>query len=164
MTRSCPLPAVVAAALAAAAVAAAALHSGTAAAGELAAAGTGSAAPDSPCIAAALPAVVAAAVQMLAAVPESQCTAAAMEPLQSRWVEAPIRPGSPLAAGHTVAAAVVAGHTAAGQVGRCCRPLSMSWTRRTWRASGRGRIGGLRGAHAHATGRNMQRASGVIVS
>jgi hypothetical protein len=47
--------------------------------------------------------------------------------VQNRWVEAPIRPGSPQVARMTA----VAGHTEAAPVGRCCRPLSTSWTQRT---------------------------------
>jgi hypothetical protein len=96
---------------------------------ELVVAGTGSAALDSPCTVAAGVAVVA---QNLGAGPESQYIVVALDLLQSLLAEARVRPESPRVAHTAAAVAVAAGHTGAVQVGRCCRPLSMSWTRRTW--------------------------------
>jgi hypothetical protein len=107
------------------------LQSGIAAVAALAVAGTGSAAPDSQCTVAAEAVAVA---QNLEAGPESQYIAVALDLLQSLWAEGRVRPGSRRVA-HMAAAVVVvvaAGHIGAVQVGRCCRPLSMSWTQRTW--------------------------------
>ena len=78
---------------------------------------------------------VAVAVRSPAAGPGSQYTAVGVGRRRSQWAEASIRPGSLQVAVGIAAAAAVAGHTAAAQVGRCCRPLSRSWTQRTWRAT-----------------------------
>lgn len=57
---------------------------------------------------------------------------APMELPRSQWVEDP-------AAVHTAAAAVAADRIAVDPVEHCCRPLGTSWSRRTWRATGRAR-------------------------
>jgi hypothetical protein len=140
-----------------------ALQSGTAAVAELVVAGIGSAGPDSPYTAIAGVAEGAAAAQKLAAGPDSQCIVVALALHRSLLAGAPVHPENHRA-GHTAAAAVVvvAGQTEAGQVGRCCRPLSMSWTRRTWWAGGRESVGDSGGAHTRD--RNVQRRTRAVVS
>jgi hypothetical protein len=146
--RSCPWAAVDAVEQVAAAVAAeAARPFGRAFAAESAAGIAGSAAPDSPCTAVA---EVAAAVQSPAVVPESQYTAVALVLLQSLWAEAPFRLESLQVAGMT---AVAAGHTEVAPVGHYYRPLSTSWTQRTWWASCRGSI---RGVDVCACGKRLE--------